>query len=40
MSEATYYLLAALLDEPLHGDRIDKHAAMSAGAVELYDWNA
>ena len=36
MSEATYYVLAALLDERLHGYGIvKKTAAMSAGAVKL-----
>lgn len=36
MSEATYYVLAALLDERLHGYGIVKKAAsLSGGAVEL-----
>jgi DNA-binding PadR family transcriptional regulator len=36
MSEATYYVLAALLDERLHGYGIvKKAAALSGGAVRL-----
>lgn len=36
MSEATYYVLAALLDERLHGYGIVKKAAgLSGGAVKL-----
>jgi PadR family transcriptional regulator PadR len=36
MSEATYYVLAALLDERLHGYGIvKKAAALSGGAVKL-----
>jgi PadR family transcriptional regulator PadR len=36
MSEATYYLLAALLDERLHGyGLIKKVAALSGGSVRL-----
>jgi PadR family transcriptional regulator, regulatory protein PadR len=36
MSEATYYLLAALLDERLHGYGIvKKAAALSGGTVKL-----
>ncbi len=36
MSEATYYVLAALLDERLHGYGIIKKAAvLSGGAVKL-----
>ena len=36
MSEATYYVLAALLDERLHGYGIvKKAAALSGGAVNL-----
>lgn len=36
MSEATYYVLAALLDERLHGYGIvKKAAALSGGAVSL-----
>src|SRR5215212_2595397 len=36
MSEATYYVLAALLDERLHGYGIVKKAAeLSGGTVEL-----
>jgi PadR family transcriptional regulator PadR len=36
MSEATYYLLAALLDERLHGYGIIKKAAsLSGGSVKL-----